>query len=378
MSPPAAEDPKRESEAEAEAAAGHESIEEIASQGDLEGLLALARVFRAGSPTVPRDLKKCLQCYTAAIALGSAEAEHAAALFHLAGGVVPQDAKVAASLFRSSAGKGHLPSKVYVANLYELGIHYKADTEKADVWYRNAARGAGIDVDLPEYVREMADLGCVRFCLKLIEDPETSEEDRVYFRKKAKAFGWRDKTRPSHVPAEPVSHPDTASQEAELDSSPRVSKVAPKKKAPAPRAVAKPASNVGTALMAFVYATLFVGASLGFGYLARAGVHVLEARYGTLPVLGTHPDAIVGAVTAALAMLGAMMPYRAGTVFKSALVAALFAGAGHMAWRSPGGVLFAVHTNQVIAFGVAGFMGALFVFGLMGGAKTKTRDEDDS
>ena len=106
---------------------------------------ARAAVYRPRRATgVPRDLTKCLACYREAAALGSAEAEYAVALFLLSGGSVPQDLKEGAARLRSAADKGDLGAKVYLANLYELGVHYARDPEKADVWYRSAARGAGI------------------------------------------------------------------------------------------------------------------------------------------------------------------------------------------------------------------------------------------
>ena len=155
MSPPAADDPahNRVLSDEEEAAGEPASVEELAALGDVDALLDIARVYRAGSATVARDLKKCFEAYSAASLLGNADAEHATALFHLSGGVVPEDVVAAARLFRSAADKGHLPSKVYVANLYELGIHYRADPEKADVWYRNAARAAGPRRSIPSAPR---------------------------------------------------------------------------------------------------------------------------------------------------------------------------------------------------------------------------------
>src|SRR5438270_8831525 len=101
---------------------------------DVVGLLALAKAYRTGTAPGGRDMKKCLETYRAAADLGSAEAEYAVALFHLTGGVVPQDLKEGATRLRAAAEKGSVAAKVYLGNLYELGIHYKADPEKADVW----------------------------------------------------------------------------------------------------------------------------------------------------------------------------------------------------------------------------------------------------
>src|SRR5437867_1067170 len=106
-----------------------EESDESAAEGrhDMVGLLALAKAYRAGTAPGGRDMKKCLEAYRAAADLGSAEAEYAVALFHLTGGVVAQDLKEGATQLRAAAEKGSVAAKVYLGNLYELGIHYKAD-----------------------------------------------------------------------------------------------------------------------------------------------------------------------------------------------------------------------------------------------------------
>src|SRR5580692_2998402 len=144
----------------------------LRARGDADGLLELARAYRAGTGGMPRDLPKCLACYREAAKLGSAEAEYSVALFYLSGGVVAQDLKEGAARLRAAADGGYLPAKVYLANLYELGVHFAEDSTKADVWYRSAARAAEIKADAqsPEYAKAMADLGCARFCLALAED----------------------------------------------------------------------------------------------------------------------------------------------------------------------------------------------------------------
>src|SRR5690242_13459967 len=92
------------------------------AEGDVDALLALAKTRRAA-----KDMKGCYDAYKAAAELGSPEAEYAVALFLMTGGVVPQDLKEGTMRLRSAADKGSVPAKVYVGNLYELGIHYKAD-----------------------------------------------------------------------------------------------------------------------------------------------------------------------------------------------------------------------------------------------------------
>ena len=137
----------------------------LVARADTDGLLDLARAYRAGTGGAPRDLPKCLACYREAAKLGSAEAEYSVALFYLSGGLVAQDLKEGAARLRVAADGGYLPAKVYLANLYELGVHFAEDPAKADVWYRSAARAAGVTADAqsPDYAKAMADLGCARF-----------------------------------------------------------------------------------------------------------------------------------------------------------------------------------------------------------------------
>jgi len=178
---------------EEEARENRPSIPRLVDAADVEGLLALAKVFRSGDETTPRDFVKCVEAYEAAASLGSTMGAHAAGVFHMTGGPVPRDEAKAASHFRTAADAGYIPSKVYLANLYELGIHYGADAKKAGVWYRSVARSADIEHsdDSEAYVVAMAELGCVRYCLKLADDDETSEDDRALYLRKARAHGYR-------------------------------------------------------------------------------------------------------------------------------------------------------------------------------------------
>src|SRR4051794_7709814 len=179
MSPP---DTKREPETD-------DSTEETdaVAEGDVDALLALAKTRRAA-----KDMKGCYDAYKSAADLGSMEAEFAVALFAMNGGVVPQDLKEGTMRLRSAADKGSVPAKVYLGNLYELGIHYKADPEKADVWYRNAGRAAHVEAEQgsDEWNRALADLGCARQVLALASDPSTSEDEKKRLLARAKAHGY--------------------------------------------------------------------------------------------------------------------------------------------------------------------------------------------
>lgn len=370
------------------------SVDDLVQAGDTGKLLELAKSYRAS-----RELKACLGCYEAAAKLGSAEAEHAVGLFLLSGGVVAKDEKQAAAMFRSAADKGHLPSRVYVANLYELGIHYKPDATKADVWYRNAARTAQIteEPDSYGYAYAMAELGCVRHCLKVIADPETSEDDRVHFARKAKAYGYREKgretapppepaatlatlddtiTKPERPPAKKASEPagevkgeaKTAAADEALDEA----KAKPAKKAKKKAETTPSSLTIGAGLVAFMWATVLVGAAVAAGFLGLEGVRLLVAKYG--PVLGAHEERIVLGAAAGLGVLGALMVYTFKSVVQATLAAALFAGIGWFVWRGPPTHLFELQRLQAIAFGIAGFLASLLFLGLGGGAKKRNED----
>src|SRR6185369_12101114 len=166
--PTAAEDEGAEGEAN-DASTDPFDLEALKRSSDIEGLLTLAKAYRAGTAPGGRDLKRCLETYRAAAELGSPDAEFAVALFCMTGGVVAQDWKEGTTRLRSAAEKGSVPAKVYLGNLYELGIHYKADPEKADVWYRNAGRTARVEAepDTDEYTQALAELGGARHVLAL-------------------------------------------------------------------------------------------------------------------------------------------------------------------------------------------------------------------
>lgn len=195
-----------EEEAREEAREERPSMARLVDAGDVDGLLELAKLYRSGDDTTPRDLAKCVEAYEAAAALGSPMANHAVGVFHMTGGPVSKDQAEAASRFRKAADAGYIPSKVYLANLYELGIHYATDPKKAGVWYRSVARSADVEhaVDSPEYAVAMAQLGCVRYCLRLAEDDETSDDDRALYLRKARVHGYRPDATPPPAAAEQV------------------------------------------------------------------------------------------------------------------------------------------------------------------------------
>ena len=294
------------------------------------------------------------------------------ALFHLSGGVAAQDLKEGATRLRVAADGGYLPAKVYLANLYELGVHFAADPVKADVWYRSAARAAGItaDAESAEYAKAMAELGCARYCLALAEDKTTPEAEQERLLKKAKAYGYqlalRRDSRASATPPEPAT--PAASEE-------------PRKETPAPEAATKkkeekPASSArdatvrtrleptaGASMAAFFYAALFLAGSIAAAYFLTIGANELLQRGASIPLLAKYPRALFPIVVVLFGVLPAFLMYKAITVLRAAGVAVLLGGAGYALWGAPYATLFADKEVQALLVGAAGFLGALLVSG---------------
>ncbi len=406
-------DPYEADESElAESAPDPGSLDALRTHGDVPGLLALAKAFRGGSLAGGRDMTRCLAAYRAAAELGNAEAEYAVALFYMNGGtVVPQDLKEGTMRLRGAAEKGSLPAKVYLGNLYELGIHYKADAEKADVWYRNAGRGARVEGEQgsPEWNRALADLGCARHVLLLAReaDLEESEKARLLARAKAHGYGLRireDATegdRATFVNALATAEGATATPPVAVEVAPRARKDTspetgqakrraeesraktepPKEPDPAAKAAAAKADRAAKkraedrsaarsgALAAFGYALLFALAGVGAGYAAWLGARELVAHGHVLPLLGTNTKLVFPIVLGVVGVLPAWLVYRLGTVVKALLLGGVGAGIGWVAWGTGQGAFHGDRPLQALAFGLAAFLSGLLVLGLVGGAK---------
>jgi hypothetical protein len=400
-----------ESEAAEELAPDAYDLEALRKRADVPGLLALAKAYRSGTAPTGRDLKKCLDAYRAAAELGNAEAEYAVALFHMNGGtVVAQDLKEGTMRLRSAAEKGSIPAKVYLGNLYELGIHYKADPEKADVWYRNAGRTAHVDAEQgsEEWNRALADLGCARQALALTRDASIDEEDkkRLLARAKAHGLGLRvreeaasdgdratfvdalagaEATPPTATPP-PVAvdvagrerkdtSPETkqAKQKVEAKSLPPAKPVDPAVKAAAEKAAKKKSAErkirLAGALGAFGYALLFMLAGIGAGYAATLGANELVAHGHVLPVIGTKTRLVFPIVLGVVGVLPSWLVYRFGAVLKALVMGAALAGIGWVAWGTGRGAFHGDRPLQALAFGLGGFLAGLLVLGLLGGTK---------
>jgi hypothetical protein len=418
-------DPYEADEAEAAESLGEGAfdLEALRLRGDMEGLLALAKAYRSGTAPGGRDLTRCLAAYRAAAELGSAEAEYAVALFHMNGGtVVAQDLKEGATRLRAAADKGSVPAKVYLGNLYELGIHYKADAEKADVWYRNAGRAAHVEAEqgTDEWTRALADLGCARHVLLLTGAPGVTEDDKARLLARAKAHGYGLRVRDELADATDratfvdaltgaegagmtAGAPGDAARRERKDTSPETKQAKqrieesraggrggaeaasggaaqaaldPAAKAAAEKAeriarakAAERNARVKTALAAFAYTLLFVLAGLGAGYAATLGARELVAHGHKLPGLGTNTRAVFPIVLGVVGVLPATLVYRFGTVLKGLVLGAAVGGVGWVAWGTGSGAFHGERALQALAFGLGGFLAALFVLGLLGGAK---------
>lgn len=355
---------------------------EAESRGDAAALREIAKAHRSGTRGVAKDLKACFDCYEAAAKLGDPESHYALALFLFTGGVVPADNKEAATHLRAAADGGLVDARVYLANLYELGIHYKADQGKADVWVRSAARAAGLDDTAEDFDRRMAALGVVRFAKPLIDDAETSPEERDALLRKIKARGFSLKLReeresvvPSRTPPPVVVNVEAAP----ASTSAVVPEGAPEpEKKPAPRKAidksTKPSSfTLGRGAWAFGYMIAFSVAAFGAGYLASEGAKVLHDSSGALPLFGHHVALVFPSVVAALLVVPSMLVYRMRTVLSALLVGSIAAAVGVHLHGTPAGHFMSTVELQGLAFGAGAFLGTLLVFGMLGGAKPKSR-----
>ena len=345
-------------------------------RGDVNAILALAKAYRAGTAPGGRDMKRCLDAYEAAADLESAEASFAVALFYLTGGVVAQDLKEGATRLRGAAERGSVPAKVYLGNLYELGIHYKADTEKADVWYRNAARGAGVESEPgdEEYIRDLAELGCARYVTKLVESGTLAEDDRTRLLQRARSHGLGLRSRDEHAVDRPTF---TAALE---HASPAVTVGAPtttvalaptlatlEAKVPDPKPVGPSQAALGIA--AFGYAVLFVATGVGAAYAATLAARELVQHGTPLPGLGLRTHLVFPIVLGVVGVLPTWLVYRLGTVMKALLLGCLLGAVGWVGWGTGQLVMHRERPLQAVAFAVSAFLAGLLVLGLLGGTK---------
>lgn len=373
------------------------TVDSLVRVGDAEGLFALAKAARSGTQGRTKDMPTAFAAYRAAGDLGHADADYAAALFHLTGTGTEKDPKEAAARMRRSADKGNLDAKITLGNFYELGIHFGKDPEKADVWYRNAARAAQVAAPSgsPEHVRALAGLGSFRHAELLASDPTATTEEIEAARKKARVRGGSlsSKSETGAMPvrdSSPDAPPPTASaptatarntapsptqstaptgkaaekaapQDAEAARKARLAELEKKAKRPS-KVTAK--AGIG----AFLYALLFSATAFGAAFAAQAGAKELVSHGKTLPLFGAHLDLVFPVLLGVVAVLPQLLVYKVATVARSVVAGAMGFGVGWVLYGTGKLALGDARLSQAIAFAGAAFLSGLLVQGLFGGA----------
>lgn len=362
------------------------SIDELVAEGDPERLLELGAAYRVGTPFVDRDHHSALECFEAASRLGSADAEYLAGVAYMDGVGVKADLAEGAKRLRSAAQRGSTRAKVYVANLYEMGVYYQADREKADVWYRNVARSASVEAEpgTEEHDLHMAELGCVRHCLKLVADDALPAKDRAFYLKKAKAMGYHHRLsvakHESSTPAE-LASPDPAPEATAAAEAPAA---APAEE-PKPETKKEPAKaeeeeedallgaqwTWGPGLLAFAAASFFATAATLAGWLSMEGSRALAAAGRPLPYVGGMHEIVLAAVILLLGVLPATSAYRARVVAIGAVLGAAGAAGGHYLWDVTH--LAWDRLAQTVGGGLGAFLLIVLFLGVLGGTRARVR-----
>ena len=393
---------------EDEESAGPESLASLERAGDLDGLIGLARRFRTGDG-VTASLDKSFEAYEAAARLGSGDAHYAIALFHLTGRISNADTASGLTRLREAADAGHLQARVYLGNLYASGTHYKRDAEKAEVWYRSAARAANVDAEpgSSSYAVALAQLGCGAWVKRatFTDDGTTAEA----LARKAKNLGYREgdtseslappasqvapapesrtgtgsNNRRAVDPVAPTPLPEAVANEEDDHVAAPVSE-----RAKAPRNVKKaPAANIdrtpreerftpGPGLAAFMYATLFLGAAAGAGFALEQGAAYLIAQKSQVPLFGTHVEWIGPAALVLFGLLPTLIVYKTKTWLRAVPGAILGAGAGWVLWGTGQWQWLPNRIHQTGVVACAGFLAILLVFGFAGGARRKPKPSE--
>lgn len=362
------------------------SVEQLVAENNVEGLLELGSAYRAGTAHVSRDLKKSVDCFLRAADLGSDDAQYLAAMAYFNGSGVGEDSAEGSRRLRIAAQNGHLRAKLYLANMYELGVHHKKDTEKADLWYRAVARTAGIDADpeSPEYALEMAEFGSARHGLALIADETLAVKDRHFYLKKVKAMGYGQFLRQAKAEKERLRAElleKTAAEEKQRASDPAVAKVdAPKAEpveAPAEKATEKKAKTKtapeplawtwGAGFAAFAVSAFFLAASSIAGWLAMEGARAFETAQNPLPLVGENVGPVMWAVVFLFGILPSAIGYRARVVLVGAIAALAGGAAGFFLHRVL--PLISPPEFQATALGLSLFVAVAFFLGVLGGTR---------
>lgn len=382
---------EEEEQAENPAPAELATIAVLERQGDVEGLLGLARRYRTGDG-VEASLDRTFEAYEAAARLGSGDAHYALALFHLTGRIANADTQAGLAGLREAADAGHLQARVYLGNLYATGTHYKRDAEKAEVWYRSAARAANVDAEQgsEDYALALAQLGCGAWVKRAAPTDEA-------LARKARNLGYRDgetseslappkAARPSTPPNRKVDSPTPVplpvEESAEADAEPPRSERAKdqprnvKKTAVAPNVDQNPREprfTPGPALAAFMYAALFMGAAAGAGFALEQGAAYMIAQKSEVPLFGTHIERIGPLAMLLFGILPTLIVYKTKTWLRAIPGGILGAGAGWVLWGTGQWQWIPNRIHQTGIFMSAGFLAVLLVFGFANGARRKPK-----
>lgn len=362
------------------------SLDDLVELEDVDGLLALARAHRLGNRGKERDLAQCYQALSAAAELGSAEAAFRSALFHLSGVVVNEDVTEGLSRLRSAAKSGSERARLYLANVYELGIGRDPAPDKAGVWYRGVARALGIEVDEddPEYIRAMAELGSIRHVRVVLKDEQIPKRDRLGYLRQAKPLGYallqrnrkleEAERRSIELEVERTMKEAEAEAKAAVAKKAEAEKAAEKKAEPETKKEPKPkdpdAIPMGERMMAFVLTLLCIGVGIGAGVGLTAYLQPQIAAGEALPVIGHHHQLIVP-LTVVASLIPASLFYAWRTLALAVVGAGALAFGGSVVWKQPAGALFADRLMQAEVFGVVGLVVLLFLLGLAGGTRKR-------
>ncbi len=343
----------------------------LRERGDTEELLRIGFSVRETEPA------KAITAFETAAELGSTDGQWQSALMHLDGLGVDTNTKSGVALLRSAANGGHVDAKIRLANMYHLGIHFTQDADKADVWYRSAARSSGLEDDElepDERLRRMAELGAVREVLALVKNPDLSKKERFEHLQTAKRLGYVP-SRASALPAEPEppAEDDNAhdaepqEQASTAATDPETEQSAGK---PAKRPARRPRSplTVRSGAQAFLPAALFGGVAWVIGYAARELAKTAADNGHPLPIVGDKPFTAQVLAVLLITILPCFIVYRAVTVFTGLGAGVLAGGIGYYLFRAGTQWLPEVGV-QVLAFSLVGFLVGVLVYGFMGGSK---------
>ncbi len=365
------------------------SVDDLREAGDADGLLELGAAYRAGTDHVPQSAAEAVRCFKTAAELGSEDGAYLAAVALLHGSGVPADLAAGAALLRQAAQSGHLKAKVFLANLYELGVHYKADPEKADVWYRAVARAAGLETapGSVDQLTELAELGCARQCLELIADRTLEPKDRLFYLRKAKAHGYNLYLRLAHrekeAEREALLEEELERAEEERSSQPSEEQGAPQAlppsepedRAPEEEPLELPAigsrwtlaPGLGAATVALFFA--FTG-----GIAALLGVEGARVARHWPPVfapIAAHPDVVGLVLLFAAGALPSAAVYRPQVLVAASVAGVLAAVGGFYAFEAIPSLWNAV--AQAGGAGLGVFLLVAIGLGLVGGTRVPVR-----